>query len=217
MKRKIFSLLISSILTLASATILYGQTGGNFILEWNALPSAGGALAGGEYQVAFSAGEAVVAESSGGNFTLDSGYVPGAVATPNASNTPTATPTHTPTTTPILTATQTYTPTVTSTASATPCATKPAKPALISPANGAHTNKTRVQLTWDSVPCITKYKVAVKQGSKQGPNVDSHNNLPQPSYKTKALAKGHTYWWWAKACNAFGCARSAWFSFTINP
>ncbi len=96
------------------------------------------------------------------------------------------------------------------------CNTKPAAPALTSPANNTNTNSKKVNLNWNDVSCVTKYKVLVKQDSKNGLTADKKKVVPS-EYQTKALTKGHTYFWRVKACNTYGCEKSAWLSLTINP
>ena len=64
--------------------------------------------------------------------------------------------------------------------------------------------------------CATKYKVKVRQDTTGGIVADKAKNLPASQYTTNPLTNGHTYFWRAWACNAFGCAGSGWQSFIVN-
>jgi hypothetical protein len=83
------------------------------------------------------------------------------------------------------------------------------------PADGTKFYTRRVFLQWYPDQCATHYNVKVKQDSKYGPTVDLKRHLTQTSYKTIQLSAGHSYYWRAIACNAMGCVRSRWRSFTI--
>jgi hypothetical protein len=88
-----------------------------------------------------------------------------------------------------------------------PCALKPAGPSLNSPLSGTVLSTAKVQLDWNGVPCATKYKVQVRQDSKQGLRVFK-KALQTTELQTKALAIGHKYYWFVKACNDVGCTKS---------
>ncbi len=123
---------------------------------------------------------------------------------------PTATPTQT--TTP---ATPTVTPTVTNTPD--PCAvSKPNAPTLLAPAPNAKLNTRAVLLDWDAVTCATKYKVLVKQGSTDGARAAKKTIKNGTEFLTAPLETGQTYYAQLKACNAKGCAASAWQKFKIK-
>jgi hypothetical protein len=122
--------------------------------------------------------------------------------------TPTPIPTRTPTATP--TATPTSTPT------ATPCATKPLAPTLLTPGNGDTVTARSNLLDWSNATCATTYKLKLKQDSTSGSNVD-HAKVTVSQYQTIKLAKGHTYFWIVKACDAIGCTKSVFFHFAISP
>lgn len=89
------------------------------------------------------------------------------------------------------------------------CAGKPSAPALTSPLDNAQSSAQKVQLQWNDTTCATKYKVMVRQDGQHGPKADG-KKVNVSEYKTKALAKGHAYFWNVKACNTFGCTKSEW-------
>lgn len=135
--------------------------------------------------------------------------------TPTQTRTPTQTATPTRTTTATATATNTP-PNATATATNTPpnCPNKPAAPELISPIQNANVNKPRANLKWNADACATFYKIVVREGSPKGARVEQNKNVQATQYRTKKLASDKTYVWRAMACNAFGCAKSAWASFS---
>lgn len=98
---------------------------------------------------------------------------------------------------------------------ATTCTAKPAAPTLLKPTNNAHVTNGQVKLDWSDVNCATKYKVRVKQDSKEG-SVVFKKTVTLSQVTTKALAKAHIYFWRVKACNTFGCKPSVWLHF-IKP
>ncbi len=96
------------------------------------------------------------------------------------------------------------------------CTGRPAAPSLLAPATSTQLTKPKVAMDWNDVPCATKYKVRVKQDSKQG-TVVFKKALTASNVQTTALAKGHTYYWFVKACNDQNqCAKSAWGTFTLK-
>ncbi len=125
-------------------------------------------------------------------------------------------PTNTPSPTPTKTSTPTITPSPTATTPSNACQNKPAAPQLSKPKANAQVNKPQVKLDWNDVTCATKYKVLVKQDAQNGPKA-AKKTVTVSNYTTQALAKGHTYYWRVKACNAAGCAKSNWSSFTVKP
>jgi hypothetical protein len=137
---------------------------------------------------------------------------------PTATPTKTGTPTQTATATTTAIATATPTATFTATPSGTPqdCDSKPPAPSLDAPAPQATVKKPRVNLDWSDAPCATKYQVFVRENSPKGSLADKNTTLIESEYRTKALGKGKTYVWRVKACNAHGCAKTPWQSFTIN-
>lgn len=68
-------------------------------------------------------------------------------------------------------------------------------------------------LKWSSTDCVTKYKVILKQGAKNGPRVQRATVKGKTEFKTKALMRRQTFYWRVKACNAGGCRWSAWRDF----
>jgi hypothetical protein len=96
------------------------------------------------------------------------------------------------------------------------CSSKPTKPTLQSPDNKAEVTFRQVALLFDS-DCADTYNVVVRQDAKKGPIVDKLKGLTMNAYFTAKLKKGHTYYWRVSACNAQGCTKSAWFTFTVKP
>lgn len=160
--------------------------------------------------------------------------------TPTLTNTPTRTPTFTgtPTNTPTATNTwdpgnPTWTPTATDTPSPTPtatlvpsdtetptppatldpCAVRPAGPALVTPDNHANMAQLRIMLRWSSTDCVTRYKLVIKQGAKNGPVIQRATVKEKTEFKTKALMRRQTFYWRVQACNAGGCRWSEWRDF----
>jgi CSLREA domain-containing protein len=131
---------------------------------------------------------------------------PPATATKTPTNPP-PTATKTPTNPPPATATHTPT-------SSNGCATKPNKPQLVAPQNNKTVPKVKVKLDWKDVPCATEYKVKVSQGAKNGPVADK-KTVTASIYKTEILQIGEVYFWFVKACNDHGCAKSETRKFTI--
>ncbi len=140
-------------------------------------------------------------------------------ATPTATNTPTPTntgeptwtPTDTPTSTPVISETPTSTPTYDA------CSVKPAKPELIAPQDKARNLRARVKLQWGGGACVTKYKVVVRKGSQTGVLADRKVIRDGATvYQTNSLARGQTYYWRVRACNASGCVWSAWRAFQVR-
>lgn len=140
--------------------------------------------------------------------------------TPTATNTwdpgnPTWTPTATVTPSPTPTATLVPTDTETPTPPATldPCAVRPAGPALVTPDNHANMAQLRIMLRWSSTDCVTRYKLVIKQGAKNGPVIQRATVREKTEFKTKALMRRQTFFWRVQACNAGGCRWSEWRDF----
>ncbi len=139
--------------------------------------------------------------------SIDAGIIkglpppPSPTLTPSRTFTPSRTPTKLPTATPTFGA----------------ACTKPAAPALQVPAVQAQLQQRRVKLKWQTITCAEFYKVLVRQGSAAGPKVDNAK-VTTNKYKTIQLTPGATYFWRVKACNPpYGCRKSEWRQFTINP
>ena len=96
------------------------------------------------------------------------------------------------------------------------CATKPTRPKLVSPNNDAALKKARVTLKWKTVQCATNYTLVVRRDSRKGQSVINEQNITGNEFKTNALKRTVTYYWQVRACNANGCKKSAWQSFSIN-
>ncbi len=93
----------------------------------------------------------------------------------------------------------------------------PVRPELELPINGAVLTTRRVLLDWDDTNCATQYDVTVRQDSKTGAVVDSKTALGQSQFKTKRLARGHTYFWQVRACKSATCGKwSKWSHFSIE-
>lgn len=96
------------------------------------------------------------------------------------------------------------------------CAAKPTKPKLVAPKHEQAVKKTRVKLKWQANACATYYKLIVRRASKQGHVSMQENALTVTELKTKKLRAGQTFFWQVRACNANGCAKSKWHSFSIK-
>lgn len=181
---------------LVSAVTVFAQTGGVFTLDWFSVDGGGGASTGSTYTLVSSIGQPDAGNASGGQFTLAGGFLSAGLAAPS-------------------TPTRTTTPGPTPTATGVACTAKPAAPLLVAPKNNASTTKTRVTLKWQAAHCADTYRVKVINAvTKQ--KVDSKKNLTVLKYKTVALSRGATYQWFVKACNSFGCVRSAKRTFSIQ-
>lgn len=91
---------------------------GGYSLSWYTMDGGGATfLTGGSYNLGSTAGQPDAAASTGGSYSLNGGFWPG------AGGTSTPTPTNTPTRTPTATATGTLTATPTATATGTPTRT----------------------------------------------------------------------------------------------
>lgn len=126
-------LLIRRVIPLAALGILVFYSlvlaNGGYTINWYTMDGGGATfLTGGSYSLGSTAGQPDAAASSGGSYSLNGGFWPGAAitTTPSPTNTPTRTPTPTPTATGTLTATPTGT--VTNTPTATPTGTLTATP-----------------------------------------------------------------------------------------
>ncbi|GEM_PF-1839124 len=115
----------------------------------------------------------------------------------------------------VPTAVPTKTPSPTATPS-NPCQNKPAAPVLSKPTNNKTIQSTMPKLDWNDVTCATQYKVIVKRDSAKGVKAFK-KTVAVSEVKTTALTKGHAYYWFVKACNAKGCAKSSTFMFNIKP
>lgn len=93
---------------------------------------------------------------------------------------------------------------------------KPAKPGLISPAEGKKVKPTQVPLDWGDTVCASTYKVQVKLGATNGPNAYTKGGLTASQDTTASLTKGQTYFWRVTAINSVGKAKSAWQSFKVK-
>jgi hypothetical protein len=145
---------------------------------------------------------------------------PGPTPTPSLTFTPvTGTATNTPTATTTATATATATPSRTATATATTiaCSGPPDKVKLLKPKNKANMGKRKVKLKWEKDDCATKFKVIVKMDSKKGKTAFKSSKVKGTKVKTKELARGHKYFWRAKAKNDFGSGSwSRWRKFKVK-
>lgn len=94
----------------------------------------------------------------------------------------------------------------------------PAPPELLTPSNGGTPPSNPPNLDWNASANTTYYVVTVKQDSRKGTTVHVNKNVLQDQYTLPTqLAAGHTYFWQIKACNSANvCAKSTWFTFTIQ-
>ncbi len=97
------------------------------------------------------------------------------------------------------------------------CYVKPDKPKLSAPANNSTVNNPKVPLVWTETKCAEMYDVIVKQDSQSGTVVLDKKGLTVTNLKTKALARGHTYFWQVIAKNTFGNSTSAYWQFYLPP
>jgi len=129
--------------------------------------------------------------------------------------TPTRTPTRfEPTWTPTRTPTR-FEPTWTPTRPPTSCSTRPSKPHPRNPANEGTVPSVQVQLDWDNSNCATYYRLRITQGRTDGKLITSESHLSDSSW-TAVLKNGKKYFWQVKACNEYGCRKSAWWLFKVR-
>src|SRR3954470_6652414 len=109
MKRTILALTLTALMIACLGTLVYAQVGGGFDLRWSVVAGGGGTSStGGTYSLGTTAGQPATNASSGGAYTLQSGFwsIPGGTATPTGTATAiaTVTPTATATSQPRLVA-----------------------------------------------------------------------------------------------------------------
>lgn len=123
------------------------------------------------------------------------------------------------TTTPSHTPTETVTLTPTATSTTEPCASPPPAPQLGKPKDGKDFSPVsqKVKLVWKTSACALTYRYKVFRDSKDGELVSRKKGMQQTSIMTQVLSPGHTYYWYAQACNAAGCTRSKYRDFRIPP
>lgn len=97
------------------------------------------------------------------------------------------------------------------------CAGKPVKPKLVKPKDGVTLKKRSATLKWNAASCADTYQIIVRRDSNKGKIVERVSDLTTTTYTTKQLRAGVTYFWQARACNANGCKKSAWHSFSVEP
>jgi hypothetical protein len=68
-----------------------------------------------------------------------------------------------------------------------------------------------------SAGCADTFRIVVRRGAKNGPLVDKAKGLEFGAYLTTKLARGETYFWRPTACNAQGCTKGPWSSFSVKP
>lgn len=95
------------------------------------------------------------------------------------------------------------------------CTAKPPKARLKKPNDNATLSKTRPTLKWNAATCADTYEVTVKNANNNN-TVDSATGLTELQYKTDPLTTNRTYKWFVKACNSFGCRKSAEREFTVQ-
>ncbi|MBI4673039.1 MAG: right-handed parallel beta-helix repeat-containing protein [Chloroflexi bacterium] len=94
----------------------------------------------------------------------------------------------------------------------------PTPPQLLSPDNGGIVAQNPPLLDWNPSANAVRYTVMVRQDGTKGVKVHANKNVLTDQYTPPSpFATGHTYYWRVSACNASKvCAKSAWFSFTIQ-
>jgi hypothetical protein len=95
------------------------------------------------------------------------------------------------------------------------CTARPSKPRLKKPNDNATLSKTQPRLKWNAATCADTYEVTVKNAANNN-TVDSATGLTELQYKTDPLTVNRTYKWFVKACNSFGCRKSAVREFTVQ-
>lgn len=90
----------------------------------------------------------------------------------------------------------------------------PAKPKLISPADGSVVSTRRATLEWSTPDGATSYTVVVRVGTNKGEPLQLKEGVTKNTLKTKKLEDGQTYFWRVSACNESGCKASRWRSFS---
>lgn len=90
-------------------------------------------------------------------------------------------------------------------------------PELASWPNGSTIPYRRVTLDWADPACATRYEIEIRLKSSDGKMVESNKNVPISQYTTaKALGRGKTYVWRARACGGEKCSKwTGWWKFTI--
>lgn len=96
------------------------------------------------------------------------------------------------------------------------CKGKPAQPLTFTPFANMRIKKTKVTFKWLAVECGETYQLMVRQDSQNGPIVANPKGIGTNQYTVPGLAKGHTYFWQAKACNKNKCQASVWTAFIIK-
>jgi hypothetical protein len=77
MTRRI-AILFALIVAVAVPAAVFGQAGGGYDLGWSHLPGGGGRSTGAGIELLGAVGQPVVGSSSGGGYTVDSGFFAGA-------------------------------------------------------------------------------------------------------------------------------------------
>ena len=92
---------------------------------------------------------------------------------------------------------------------------KPARPNLLSPANGSKVTG-QATLDWSDSAGATNYQVQIRRNSSSGPLVASLNPT-NSTVVTSGLTSGHWYYWRVQACNASGCGNwTGWWRFMVS-
>lgn len=92
---------------------------------------------------------------------------------------------------------------------------KPTAPTLVAPANNKHITHVNVNLKWDAGERVAGYIVVVRQDAVTGPRVDK-SKLTATMYQTRALPRGHWYYW--RVFSSSGVARvpTVWWRFHVE-
>jgi parallel beta-helix repeat protein len=88
-------------------------------------------------------------------------------------------------------------------------------PQLLTPSNGESVGSNPPFMDWTDVSGATRYVFSLRQDAKRGPIIVMDKNVPVSQYNPPTLATGHTYYWFARACNDGGCKKSQVFSFSL--
>ncbi len=94
------------------------------------------------------------------------------------------------------------------------CQARPKAPAAVGPK--ARIRGPRVTLDWKDVPCVEGYSVLLKLGSSRGRTVQKKAGLHSSAFRTRALARGTTYYWRVAAIGDRGATSSTWHRFKVR-
>lgn len=86
MKTKTIKLLVVSVVAGFLATVALAAVGGSFGVEWHSVDNGGGQSSAGEFTLTGAAGQPDAADSSGGPYFLQGGFMTGTIIEKSAVN-----------------------------------------------------------------------------------------------------------------------------------